>query len=78
MVLAFSFPCPAIGWKVTTGTPAAKASIAVRPPAFSTSASAADIKAGISSVQPMTVPPSPNSMMDARNLSSRPQTVIGW
>ena len=39
-----------------TGRPAANASMAVSPPAFSTSASDAAISAGISSVQPRTVP----------------------
>ena len=46
----------AIGLNVITGRPTAKASMQVRPPAFSTSASDALISAGISSVQPITVP----------------------
>ena len=61
-----------------TGSPAANASIALKPPAFSTSASDADMSPGIWSVQPSTVPPSPRSSSDARSLSSFPHTVIAW
>src|SRR3982074_894868 len=49
-----------MGWKVTTGRPAANASIAVSPPAFSTSTSAAAMSHGISEGHPIPGPrPSP-------------------
>jgi hypothetical protein len=66
-----------MGEKVTTGRPAANASMHVSPPAFSTRTSAAAISDGISEVQPITVPSRRSSRAVLRP-SSRPHTVIGW
>ena len=77
MVLAFSFPCPAMGWNVTTGTPGGEGLHRREAARVLDQRVGGRHEGRHLAVQPMTVPPNPSSISDARSLSSRPQTVIG-
>ena len=68
MCLLLSSPCPGSGSNITTGSPAAKASRQVSPPAFATRASHAAIRPGIRSVNPNTTARPSCSSVSSRRL----------
>ncbi len=72
----FCLPCPAMGRKLMIGRPIDNASIEVSPPAFSTMASAAAMRAGMSSRHPSARPPGIRSSFRRRR-SSVPQRATG-